>query len=128
MELKNMTDSELAEVMVNYINRVEHLARMISEYIQGVNREYIQKERISNEYKMLKEELRKDADYLYLARNRNGSYLYMNAFSRSIREASAFGFTVPINHRIDQEMYGAVADARYKLTKYCSLEQWGELM
>ena len=123
-----MTDSELAEIMVNYISRVEHLASMISGYIQGTNREYIQKERILSEYKLLKEELRRDANYLDLVRNRNGSHLYMNAFSRSIREASAWGFTVPINHRIDQSMFSTVSDARYKLTKYCSLEQWGELM
>lgn len=128
MDFKNMSDSELARVMVNYISRVEHLADLISKYIQGVNREYIHEERIREEYKLLKYELRKDADYLGLSRNRNGSQLYIGVFSCSIREAAAWGFTVPVNHRIDQRMFGSVSDAHYKLTKYYTLEQWSELL
>lgn len=42
----------------------------------------------------------------------------MGAFSPSIREVAAFGFTVPKNNRVDQEMFNAVAEACYKLTKY----------
>lgn len=128
MDFKNMSDSDLAAVMVNYIGRIEHLADLISKYIQDVNREYIHEERIREEYKLLKYELRKDADYLGLARNRDGSQLYKYAFSHSIREAAAWGFAVPVSHRIDQRMYGSVSDARYKLTKYYTLEQWGELL
>lgn len=128
MDFKNMSDSELARVMVNYISRVEHLAYLISKYIQGVNREYIHEESIREEYKSLKYELRKDANYLWLARNRDGSQLYKSAFSNSIREAAAWGFTVPVNHRIDQRMFGSVSDAHYKLTKYYTLEQWVELI
>ena len=128
MDFKTMSDSELATVVVNYISRIEYLADLISKYIQGVNREYIHEERIREEYKSLKSELRKDADYLGLTRNRDGSQLYKNAFSCSIREAAAWGFTVPVNHRIDQRMFGSVSDAHYKLTKYYTLEQWSELL
>ena len=45
----------------------------------------------------------------------------------SIREAAAFGFDVPINSTINQRMYGAVEEAHYKMTKYYSLEEWGNL-
>ena len=128
MDYKNMTDSKLAEIMISYINRVEHLAELISGYIKGENRGYIHQERIRELYKQLKYELREDANYLDLVRNRNGSQLYMYVFSPSILEASAWGFTVPVNHRIDQDMFGAVADARYKLTKYHTFNQWEELL
>ena len=44
----------------------------------------------------------------------------------SIREAAVFGFDVPI--KINQRMYGAVEEAHYKMTKYYSLEEWGNLI
>ena len=46
----------------------------------------------------------------------------------SIREAAAFGFDVPINNTINQRMYSAVEEAHYKMTKYYSLEEWGNLI
>ena len=52
----------------------------------------------------------------------------MGAFSPSIREAAAFGFAVPINHRVDQEMFNAVAEVHYKLTKYRSFDEWCALV
>lgn len=128
MDYKNLSDSELASIMVNYINRVEHLQEMIAGYIDSFNNGSIQQDRIKDEYRRLKYELRENTEYLDLIRNQKGSQLYMGYFSPSIREASAWGFTVPINHRVDQQMFSAVADAHYKLTKYYSLEQWGALM
>ena len=71
---------------------------------------------------------RKDADYLSLARNSHGSPLYMGAFRPSIIEAAYAGFTVPVNRVINQQFFGAVAEAHYKLTKYYSFEEWGSLM
>ena len=128
MDYKNLSDSELATIMVNYINRVGHLKELIAGYIDNVNHGSIQPDRIKDEYRRLKAELREDADYLDLVRNQEGSQLYMGYFSPSIREASAWGFTVPVNHRVDYQMFSAVAEAHYKLTKYYSLEQWGALM
>ena len=128
MDYKNLSDSELATIMVNYINRVGHLKKLIAGYIDNVNHGSIQPDRIKDEYRRLKAEMREDADYLDLVRNQNGSQLYMGYFSPSIREASAWGFTVPVNHRVDYQMFSAVAEAHYKLTKYYSLEQWGAIM
>lgn len=123
-----MSDSELASVMVNYINRIKHLKEMIDRYLDRPDRGYVQADQIKAEYKKLKNELREDADYLYLSRNRNGSLLYTGVFAPSIREAAAFGFTVPVNAAVNQQMYSAVEEAHYKLRKYKSLEEWGELM
>lgn len=128
MDYKRLSDSELASIMVNYINRVGHLKELIAGYIDNANRGNIQPDRIKDEYRKLKNELREDADYLDLVRNQDGSQLYMGCFSPSIREAAAWGFTVPVNHKVDYPMFSAVAEAHYKLTKYYSLEQWSRLM
>lgn len=128
MDYKNMSDSELANVMVNYINRIVHLERLISNYMNGLDDRNIPAEKIKKEYAQLKTEIREDANYLNLVRNQDDRPTYMGAFSPSIREAAAFGFRVPINHRVDREMFNAVAEAHYKLTKYKDLEEWGALM
>lgn len=127
MDYKNMTDSELAAIMVNYINQVAHIKDLIGCYLDRENSGNIRADQIKAAYRDLKNELRETADYLWLERNRNGSILYMSAFSPSIREAMAEGF-VPVNAAVDFKMYSSVADAHYKLTKYVSLEEWGDLM
>jgi len=120
-----MEDSQLASIMVNYINRVQHLCDMISGYMERKN-DF--SDRIKDEYRQLKEELREDAHQLSLLRNQKGSALYMRYFLPSIKEAAAFGFTLPSNAAINQRMFSIVAEARYKLTKYYSLEDWGSLI
>lgn len=128
MDYKIMTDSELASIMVNYINRVGHLKEMIGRYLDNVDHGNIRPEQIKRAYRELKNELREIADYLWLERNRRGSVLYISAFSPSIREAMAEGFTVPVNTAVNFRMFSSVADAHYKLTKYVSLEEWETLM
>lgn len=128
MEFKRMTDSQLAEIMINYIQRIDHLRQIISAHIDGRDNGSISPVRIREEYSQLKQELREDAHYLSLSRNRDGSALYVGFFQPSICEAAAWGFTVPSNGAIDQRMYGAVADAHYKMTKYHSFEEWEQLL
>ena len=93
--------------MVNYINRIENLQNMISGYIDRRIVD-IPPEKIRAEYRQLKYELREDAKYLDQVRNKNGSILYKSAFSPSIREADAFGFTVPVNAAVNFQMFSAV--------------------
>ncbi len=126
MDFKIMTDSELANIMVNYIGRIENLLDIIGRYLEG--NDNISAEKIKSIYADLKEELREDGHCLRLERNRNGSSLYMGAFAPSIREAAASGFNVSTNSTINQRMYSAVEEAHYKLTKYHSLEEWGSLI
>lgn len=128
MDYKQMTDCELAKIMVNYINRIDHLRHMIGNYLNNKTHNYIQAEQIKNDYRRIKYELQEDAHYLDLVRNRNGSVVYMGFFSPSIREASAWGFTVSVNAAVTQDMYDAVEEAHYKLTKYYTLEEWGDLV
>ena len=128
MEYKYMTDAELASIMVSYITRADHLRDMIGRYLDRADHGNIRADQIKAAYRELKNELRETADYLWLERNRKGSVLYMSAFSPSVREAMAEGFTVPVNAAVNYRMYSSVDDAHYKLTKYVSLEEWGVLM
>ncbi len=71
MDYKNMSELEIANVMVNYINRADHLKRIISNYIDGADGRSIPVERIKAEYTQLKRKIREDADYLNLVKNHN---------------------------------------------------------
>ena len=43
-------------------------------------------------------------------------------YAPSIKEANAWGFTSPINAKINRDFYNSVEEAHYKLRKYISLE------
>ena len=126
MDYKRMTDSELASIMVSYITRVEHLKKLIGFYLDSAGQSKVQPIQIKEVYRQLKCELRENANYLNLVRNNMGSKTYTLYFSPSIREASAFGFTVPVNSTVNHAMFSAVSEALYKLIKYHSLEEWGK--
>lgn len=126
MDYSKMSDSELARIMVNYIGRVENLQDIIGRYLDGNNT--ISSLRIQQEYANLKEELRQDAHYIKLKRNYQGSDLYRGAFAPSISEAAACGFCVPVNGKVNFKMYSTVSDVHYKLTKYCSFDEWGTFL
>lgn len=126
MSYNQMTDSQLAEIMVNYIGRVNNLQGIIGRYLEG--NDNISALQIRREYAQLKDELREDARLVKLKKNYYGSDLYRGAFVPSISEAAAVGFCVPTSSKIDYKMYGAVEEAHYKLTKYCSFEEWGNLL
>lgn len=121
MELKKMSDQELAQRMVDYIERLDQLAHEISNYIEckAADAEYIKRE-----YRALKQAIRQDSDYVSKQRNKDGSELYIYYFSPYMKEADAEGCTVPVNARIDFNMFSAVRTAHYKLTKCWSLEEW----
>ena len=127
MEYRTLQDSQLAENMVGYIHRSEILMKQISSYINNETCEY-DNATIRNEYRSLKNEIREVAAYIRRSNNRNGSDLYEEFFVGSVREAEAYGFYVPTNARISQQMHSAVEEARYRLTKYKSLDGWEKLL
>lgn len=128
MDFKNLSDCELAEIMVNYINRVAHLQYMIANYLDGTGNGAITAEHIKNVYRQLKSEIREDAHYLSLQRNSKGSNMYMYYFKPSILGADAYGFTVSVNAPVDGRMFSCVEEAHYRMRKYHSLEVWGSMM
>lgn len=127
MDYKNMTDVELANIMINQISRVSHLLNIIRIYLEQKQNSIIPVERIKEEYKTLKNEFKEDYNYLILSKNQKGSYIYMSKFAPSIKEAYAEGFVVPSNSKVDFKMFSTVETAHYKLNKYYSLEEWGKV-
>lgn len=129
MKLREMSDEQLAERIVDYVIRCEILSSDIGKALEDHSPDFGGHEhRIREEYKKLKAEIREDAHEIRLRNTGDESALYLGFFAPSIREADAFGFQAPINHKIDQSMISSVEDARYKLTKYKSLKRWQELL
>ncbi len=126
-EIKFMNDKELAIRMIEYIERVQLLMDEIGDYLDRKTLR-IDREKVRNEYRNLKEDIKKDAHYVDLVRNKNyKNKIYSNFFTPSIYEASAFGFMVPTNCSIDGKLFSALYEAEYKLTKYYSYEEWKNL-
>lgn len=125
MELKQFTDKQLAERIVDYIERAMKLKNKICSYSplseSRINDEYI----IRREYEELKNQIREDANYVDLKRNNNpNNKLYSEIFSKSIKEAAAYGFKAAVNAKINQDMSIAVDEAIYYLKKYKSIDDW----
>ena len=129
VELKNMTDKELARRMVKYIEQLENLMCDVSEIRN--NKSPIEPYRVENIrdiYRKLKEDIKADAHYVGLERNKKrGHNLYNSFFDPSIREASAFGFTSPTNSAINHKFFSSIEEAHYKLTKYHGLDEWKKI-
>lgn len=117
MELYNMTEEEIIETKEMYLKRLNYLMRNIADYFE--TRDLVLGYRIHEEYKDLKDEIREEARYLSCRKNdiRHISRTHC-AYQDGIKGASAFGMTVPTNAKIDQRMFSAVEEARYRLNKY----------
>lgn len=128
-DLKSMTDQQLAERIVCYVENIQELMDNIADVLEGKGNPII-RDRIYKNYKQLKQALREDKHYLSLninSRTDINAELYNNFFKPSIREAAACGFYAPSNCRISQKMYDAVNEALYQLTRYHCLDKWQEI-
>ena len=128
-DLKKMSDKELSIRMVMYIERVQKLMDSVSEIMDGKGTKMLINS-IHHEYKAIKQAVKDDAHYLNLTMNRRideGSELYNGFFKPSISEAATFGFASSTNSRIDFKFYDSLEEARYKLTKFYTLEEWKEV-
>lgn len=126
-ELKDYDKSELAEFMLGYINAMEQLLEKIHPVInhEKVLDSELQKI-IRSEYRILRDRIKDDAHYVSLKRNQNSNQtkLYADIVIPSIAEAGAYGFSSAVNAKIDYNYWGSIEEAKYKLTKYYSKEDW----
>ena len=122
-----MSNQEVAKRMYDYITRIDNLEDQVSKILnrdfEGINIDHIREE-----YRVLKQAIREDAHYMSLSRNqsRDNSVL-QNQFQWVIDEASAWGFTSPTNSKIDFKFWSSLEEAKYKLTKHTSVEEWKKL-
>lgn len=115
-ELKDMTQKVLASRILEYVERLESLMHTISSF-NGKAMKAEDRERILCEYKNLKTAIRSDAHYVGIDRNKNRNDSFYNTISRNLAEAAAWGFTAPINSRINSELHSSIEEACYKLCK-----------
>jgi len=129
VDLKNMTDKELAQRMVKYIEQLENLMCDVSDIRNSRSPvEPYRVENIRDIYKKSKEDIKADAHYMDLERNKKrGNNLYNSFLNPSIREASAYGFTSPTNSAINHKFFCSIEEAHYKLTKYYGLDEWKKI-
>lgn len=113
-ELKNMTDYELAQRVSEYRNR---LSQLMSEVSQFLNDGTGFREKILEEYKSLKNDVKADAHYVDLVVNHKGRAKKYHDIAHSLSEAAAFGFAAPTNSPINQKFYSSIEEAHYKLGK-----------
>lgn len=126
-DLKNMSDKELAKRIIGYVDRIESLMNTVSDILER-KIAHFDINRIRDDYKSIKEAVKNDAHYVSLSRNENRkNQLYHRFFRPSVAEASAFGFTVPTNSSIDFKLFASLEEARYKLTKYYSYNEWKKI-
>lgn len=119
------SDEELIKNLLNYISRTRELMKKISQY----NNSKLEKEEIQLEYKRLKTIFLEQEHFWSLSKNRNSATEFSKQiYIPAIREAIAYGFTVPINSLINRKMYNAVEEGNYKLRKYISYEELKRLI
>lgn len=128
-ELKSMTDKELAQRMVNYIEELEKLMKVVSEFNNSkASIEQYSIENIRYRYRQLKEQIRSDSHYTDLCCNaKRDNCLYSTFFAPSIQESAAFGFASPTNGKINNKFYSSIEEAHYRLIKHYGLKKWIEL-
>jgi len=129
-ELKKMSNVQLANRIVEYVDRIQKIMDAVSDTIKG-NGNPAKIHMIHSEYKAVKQAIKDDAHYLDLNVNKRtgkDAELYNAFFEPSISEAAAWGFTSSTNSRIDFKFYDSLEEVRYKLTKYHSLEEWKNII
>ena len=124
MELKHMSDQELARRMVNYIDRLIQLHNNINRYLNSHDTSVERRVIIQNEYSGLKRAIREDYEYISNSKNAGESSLYESFFIPSIEECMAKGLQAPTNSSVNASMSSSVYDARYYMTYYHSRDDW----
>ncbi len=126
MELRAMSNREVAKRVYDYLIRISKLKEEISKKLN--NYEKINEDYVRSEYKSLKQSIKEDAHYMSLSRNDiEDDSVLQNQFKWVIQEASAFGFTSAVNSKIDFNFWNSLEEVTYKLTKFTPMEEWKKL-
>lgn len=117
MGLKELSEDEILIRKEMYLKRLDNLMQNISDFFE--THDSALGYSISEEYKAIKEDIRDEAKYLDCKKNDISHISKIHqAYSFGISGASAFGFTVRSNGKIDRRMFSAVEEAYYRLNKF----------
>ena len=127
-ELSTLSDKQVAERMVDFIQRAEALRKQIDAYLYDP-RASIDQQAVLDEYACLRDEIREDAQWLRLEQNSwfKKENNLRNAYHCRIYETAASGYKQPIRSGVNFKIYEAAEIGVYNLTKPYLLEEWIEL-
>lgn len=125
LDLKKLSEKELAKRLLDYINRAEQLENAISDFM---NSKRDDSDVIRKTYKELKDAINKEYKYLSKVSSdcMDNISVVHNCYKSGVMEASAKGFTVRSNCIINQNMFNSVEEALYYMGYYmqkCELEK-----
>ena len=110
------SDNELREMLITFIEDANRIMCKIENEIDPLE--------IKEDYKNLKKKVKDEAHRVDLQDNRkNATEFEKRYYTPAVQGASAWGFTVSTNSKVNKDMYRAVEEAHYKLSKYISLEE-----
>lgn len=117
VNFKKMTPEEIVNRKDNYLQKLNELELYISKCINTNDAEA--KACASSIYAELKSAVREEAKYFdKIVNDISEISKAHNAYYHGIIEASAYGFSVKTNARVNQEMLNSVGEAKYKINKY----------
>ncbi|MFQ7607474.1 hypothetical protein [uncultured Blautia sp.] len=117
VDFKKMTPEEIVNRKDNYLHKLNELELYIAKCINTNDAEA--RACASSIYAELKNTIREEAKYLdKIVNDISEMSKEHNAYYHGIIEASAYGFTVKTNARVNQEMLNSVEEAIYKIDKY----------
>jgi len=121
-ELKYLSDKELANRMVSYIQEIETLLKNYE--VQHELDCY--SDILIGKYAYLKKKICEEAHYFDLVRNKGlNDTIIKRVYILSIKEAA--GKFKPLNGRFDQQKYNSLVLAKYDLTGRKDLQEWKEI-
>lgn len=113
------SDEELKEKLIKFIERTKNVMNMFDNKNIKEN-----KEKIKQEYKKLKEDIKNEAHRVRLQRKQaeisNFEEMY---YIPSVCESAAYGFYVSSNSKVNDEMWCALEEGYYRLCQSISLEE-----
>lgn len=119
-----LSDKELSQRMVNYLDEIEQMVNEVCNFLDRKT-STIDIKTLRMRYKTLKENIKNDDHELSLSRNRRkGSDLIQHFYTPSLQGASAYGFGSPTNCTVDHKLFSSLEEARYRLRKYKSYDDW----
>lgn len=117
LDLKKLSEKELAKRLLDFIKRAEQLENTITDFM---NNKRDDSDVIRKNYKELKDVINEEYKYLSKVSSdcMDNISVVHNCYRSGVMEASAKGFTSRSNGMIDQSMFNSVEEALYYLCYY----------
>lgn len=115
IELKEMSDTELAKHIINYTDQVIQLMGRVESALKN-KPTASENAAIRTEYKNLKTSIKYDKHYVELTRNKQNESVFYKVISSIIVETAVSAFTAKVNSKVDDNMLTSLYLAKMELS------------